>query len=39
MSGEIGDVISGDLAVPKGKTKIFKSLGKLELKNTLTFIA
>lgn len=31
MSGEIGDVISGKLAVPKGKTKIFKSLGKLEI--------
>ena len=33
VSGEIGDVISGKLAVPKGKTMIFKSLGKLELKN------
>jgi len=27
VSGEIGDVISGKLAVPKGKTIIFKSLG------------
>ena len=34
VSGEIGDVISGKLAVPKGKTTIFKSLGKLELKNS-----
>ena len=32
VSGEIGDVISGKLALPKGKTMIFKSLGKLELK-------
>ena len=32
VSGEIGDVISGKLAVPKGNTMIFKSLGKLELK-------
>lgn len=29
MAGEIGDVISGKLAVPEGKTRIFKSLGKL----------
>ena len=28
MSGEIGDVISGKLQVPQGKTLIFKSLGK-----------
>ncbi|XP_073246588.1 ketimine reductase mu-crystallin-like [Porites lutea] len=27
VSGEIGDVISGKLSVPEGKTKIFKSLG------------
>ncbi|KAL9956961.1 hypothetical protein ACROYT_G038530 [Oculina patagonica] len=27
VSGEIGDVISGKLAVPEGKIKIFKSLG------------
>ena len=41
MSGEIGDVISGKLAVPKGKTMIFKSLGRLKLINlvTLSFIA
>ena len=41
MSGEIGDVVSGKLAVPKGKTTIFKSLGKLELKTfvALSFIA
>ena len=32
MLGEIGDVISGKLAVPEEKTKIFKSLGKLEIK-------
>ena len=32
VSGEIGDVISGKLAVPKGKTMIFKSLGKLKVK-------
>jgi len=40
VSGEIGDVISGKLAVPEGKTIIFKSLGKLEFKNlvTLSFI-
>lgn len=29
VAGEIGDVISGKLAVPEGKTRIFKSLGKL----------
>ena len=28
VSGEIGDVISGKLPVPEGKTLIFKSLGK-----------
>ncbi|XP_027051287.1 ketimine reductase mu-crystallin-like isoform X2 [Pocillopora damicornis] len=27
VAGEIGDVISGKLAVPEGKTRIFKSLG------------
>ncbi|CAH3039658.1 unnamed protein product [Pocillopora meandrina] len=27
VTGEIGDVISGKLAVPEGKTRIFKSLG------------